>query len=88
MGKEEVNPDIEIGLLKAVVNQKRETMAEHYGMKEKEYDEMQAQLLKEFMLCESFGDILDKNFANFSAEERLRVHAYATAYWQMRRINR
>lgn len=56
------------------------TMAQHYGMKEKEFDNMVNDMTCDFIKSETKNDVLDKNFKEFNGEQRLKVFAFALAF--------
>lgn len=59
----------------------------HYGMSDYDFTKVIARFLFEFNVKNQINEIIDTEFKNLSADDRLKVHAYAIAYAKNRILN-
>ena len=69
-------------------NKGRKTVHEHYGVNDKQLEKIAKGMLIDFINLESKIEVLDKNFKTFSAEDRVKVLAFANALDLFEKLNK
>jgi len=81
-------PEIKVGMidLREALGggEDRTTMAEHYGVKEEEFEQNIKDMLCSLIQKEHYNETIDEFFPNLSAEDRLKVYSFAVAFKQFR----
>ena len=65
-------------------NDRNPTVAAHYGVKDNSAAHMEREMFIDLIRKSELTDVLDKNFADLSQEQRLKVFMFAEAYMQWR----
>jgi len=68
-----------IDMLRGARQQDRTTFAEHYGMKEQEYDILVKQMMCDLIMHDDITVVLDKWFSECTPEQKCKVSAFFAA---------
>lgn len=84
---EEVEPMIQ-EIFGSIVGKKPVMVSEHYGVSDETFQKMEKAIFAKLILSENHAEVLDTFFEKLTAEDRVKVFAYANAmqrWWKDQR---